>query len=105
MVIVGTDVHKRSHTFVAVDEVGRKLGEKVVRATTSGHLKAMAWARGEFGADLKWGIEDCRNLSARLERDLLSAGQKVVRVAPPINIDRRQWDEGLDALVALIASL
>ena len=40
MVIVGTDVHKRSHTFVAVDEVGRKLGEKVVRATTSGHLKA-----------------------------------------------------------------
>lgn len=84
MVIVGTDVHKRSHTFVAVDEVGRKLGEKVVRATTSGHLKAMAWARGEFGADLKWGIEDCRNLSARLERDLLSAGQKVVRVAPKL---------------------
>jgi len=29
----------------------------------------------------------------------------VVRVAPPINIDRRQWDEGLDALIGLIASL
>jgi len=26
------------------------------------------------------GIEDCRNMSARLERDLLAAGQKVVRV-------------------------
>ena len=82
MVVVGTDVHKRTHTFVAVVEVGRKLGEKVVAATSAGHHKALVWARGEFGDDLLWGIEDCRNLSARLERDLLSAGQKVVRVAP-----------------------
>jgi transposase len=27
-----------------------------------------------------WAIEDCRHLSARLERDLLTAGQQVVRV-------------------------
>ncbi len=26
MVIVGVDAHKRTHTLVAVDEVGRKLG-------------------------------------------------------------------------------
>ena len=32
MVVVGADVHKRTHTFVAVDEVGRKLGEKTVQA-------------------------------------------------------------------------
>jgi hypothetical protein len=25
MVVVGADVHKRTHTFVAIDEVGRKL--------------------------------------------------------------------------------
>ena len=36
MVVVGADVHKRTHTFVAVDEVGRKLGEKVVAATSVG---------------------------------------------------------------------
>ena len=84
MVVVGTDVHKRTHTFVAVDEVGRKLGEKVVAATTAGHLKALAWAREQFGEELLWGIEDCRNLSARLERDLLGAGQSVVRVAPKL---------------------
>ena len=89
MVVVGTDVHKRTHTFVAVDEVGRKLGEKVVPATTAGHDKALAWARGEFGKDLLWGIEDCRNLSARLERDLLSAGQQVVRVAPRLMAQTR----------------
>lgn len=84
MVVVGTDVHKRTHTFVAVDEVGRKLGEKVVAATTEGHRKALAWAREQFGEQLLWGIEDCRNLSARLERDLLTAGQSVVRVAPKL---------------------
>jgi transposase len=89
MVVVGTDVHKRTHTFVAVDETGRKLGEKVVPATTPGHQKALRWARTEFGDDLVWGIEDCRNLSARLERDLLSAGQRVVRVAPKLMAQAR----------------
>jgi transposase len=80
MVVVGADVHKRKHTFVAVDEVGRKLGEKTVNATTAGHIAAIMWARELFGTDLIWGIEDCRNLSARLERDLFNADQKVVRV-------------------------
>ena len=76
MVVVGTDVHKRTHTFVAVNEVGRKLGEKVVVAAAAGHAKALVWPRTEFGGDVLWGIEDSRNLSARLERDLLSAGRR-----------------------------
>lgn len=80
MIVIGTDAHKRSHTFVGADEVGRRLGEKTVKATTAGHATAIVWAREQFGTELIWGIEDCRNLSARLERDLLGAGQKVVRV-------------------------
>ena len=84
MVVVGADVHKRTHTFVAVDQAGRKLGEKVVAATTVGRHKALVWARVEFGNELVWGIEDCRHLSARLVRDLLSAGQQVVRVPPKL---------------------
>ena len=84
MVVVGADVHKRTHTFVAVDEVGRKLGEKVVAATSAGHHQALVWARKQFGTEVRWGIEDCRHLSARLERDLLSAGQQVVRVPPKL---------------------
>lgn len=89
MVVVGADVHKRTHTFVAVDEAGRALGEKVVPATTAGHHKALRWAREQFGAELLWGIEDCRPLSTRLERDLLGAGQKVVRVAPKLMAQAR----------------
>ena len=32
-VVIGVDAHKRSHTLVAVDQVGRKLGERAVPAT------------------------------------------------------------------------
>jgi transposase len=60
--------------------VGRKLGELTVRATTVGHLQALDWVRGHYGSEVVWGIEDCRQVSLRLERDLLDAGQRVVRV-------------------------
>ena len=43
-VVIGVDAHKRSHTLVAVDEVGRKLGERTVPATGEGHLQALEWA-------------------------------------------------------------
>ncbi|KKB97256.1 IS110 family transposase, partial [Mycobacterium nebraskense] len=89
MVVVGADVHKRTHTFVAVDQVGRKLGEKVVAATSYGHAEAVMWARERFGVEVVWGIEDCRHLSARLERDLLTAGQHVVRVPPKLMAQTR----------------
>jgi transposase len=89
MVVVGADVHKRTHTFVAVDEVGRKLAEKVVAATSAGHFEAVMWARERFGSEVVWAIEDCRHLSARLERDLLTAGQQVVRVPPKLMAQAR----------------
>jgi hypothetical protein len=40
MVVIGVDAHKRSHTFVAVDDVGRKVSERTLAATTEGHLEA-----------------------------------------------------------------
>jgi transposase len=84
MVVVGADVHKQTHTFVAVDEVGRKIAEKTVKAVSAGHAGAVMWARERFGGQVVWAIEDCRHLSARLERDLLTAGQQVVRVPPKL---------------------
>ena len=66
MVVVGADVHKRTHTFVAVDAVGRKLGEMVVKATGEGHRDAVVWVRERFGGEVVWGVEDCRHLSARV---------------------------------------
>ena len=89
MVVVGADVHKHTHTFVAVDEAGRKIGEKTLKAITAGHAEAVMWARERFGPDVIWAIEDCRHLSARLERDLFALGQKVVRVPPKLMAQTR----------------
>ncbi len=111
MVVVGADVHKRTHTFVAVDDVGRKLGEKVVSATTAGHQDAVCWARERFGVEVVWAIEDCRHLSARLERDLMAGGQKVVRVPPKMMAQTRASartpgkSDPIDALAVARASL
>jgi transposase len=111
MVVVGADVHKRTHTFVAVDHVGRKVGEKVVAAIGAGHADAVMWARERFGADVVWAIEDCRHLSARLERDLLTAGQRVVRVPPKLmaqtRASARTWGKSdpIDALAVARAYL
>jgi len=45
MVVLGIDAHKRTHTVVAVDEVGRQLGVRVTQATsTAAHLELVAWA-------------------------------------------------------------
>ena len=78
MVVIGADSHKRTHTVVAVDGVGRRLGEKTVRANRDGHLELLRWA-GRF-TEVSWALEDCRNLTRRLEGDLVGAGARVVRV-------------------------
>lgn len=36
MVTIGVDAHKRTHTFVAVDDVGKKLAERTLPATSEG---------------------------------------------------------------------
>lgn len=83
MVVLGIDAHKRSHTVVAVDDAGRKLGERTTGTTSDDHLTLLAWAE-KFGTDRVWAVEDCRHLSRRLEGDLLGAGERIVRVPPKV---------------------
>ena len=111
MVVVGADVHKRTHTFVGVDEVGQELGHKTFPATSEGHRAAVRWARKAYGPELRWAIEDCRHLSARLERDLLTDGQAVVRVPPKMMAEQRRIartrgkSDPIDALAVARAAL
>ncbi len=85
MVTFGVDAHKRTHTIVAVDGNGRQLASKTISTTTKDHLGLLTWAEQFADADgLLWAIEDCRHLSRRLERDLLAAGQSIVRVPPKL---------------------
>jgi hypothetical protein len=44
LIVIGADSHKRTHTVVALDAVGRRLGEKTVPTTSDGHLALVTWA-------------------------------------------------------------
>jgi transposase len=83
MMVIGIDAHKRSHTAVTVDEMGRQGFVKTVGVTAQDHLRLLKWAVG-LAEERLWAIEDCRHLTRRLERDLIAAGESVVRVSPKL---------------------
>jgi transposase len=89
VLFIGADVHKRSHTLVAVDPAGRTVGQVRVLANEAGHEKAYRWAKRFKDQDRVWGVEDCRHLTGRLERDLLAHGEKVLRVKPKLMARQR----------------
>ncbi|MET9030985.1 transposase [Nocardia sp. NPDC004168] len=64
--------------MVAVDAVGRRLAAKTIGTASEDHLKAVKWARQ--WPDMRFALEDCRHVTRRFERDLLSVGLEVVRV-------------------------
>jgi transposase len=88
MVVLGADLHKRNHTIVVIDETGRKLAEKTIEATDAGHLELRRWAAQ--WPDRRWGLEDCRHLSRRLDAELVRAGEPVVRVPPKLMAGARR---------------
>ena len=109
MVIIGVDAHKRTHTFVVVDELGRKLAERTLAATQEGHLEALSWA--ERWADRRFALEDCRHVTRRLEADLLVAGEAVMRVPTKLMAGARRGgrergkSDPIDALAVARAAL
>jgi len=110
MVIIGIDAHKRSHTLVCCDEQGRKCGERTIGSGSGDHLALIGWA-ARFGAERLWAVEDCRHLSRRLERDLLEAGERIVRVPPKLMAHARDGgrsygkSDAIDALAVARAAL
>ncbi len=111
MITLGIDAHKRTHTVVAVDELGRQLGCKTTTATTSDdHLGLVRWA-DRFGPERQWAVEDCRHLSRRLEADMIAAGERIVRVPPKLMAHARDSartygkSDPIDALAVARAAL
>jgi transposase len=110
MMIIGIDAHKRSHTAVTIDGNGRQQETKTVGTTTQDHLKLLKWATA-LGGERLWAIEDCRHMTRRLERDLIAAGESVVRVSPKLMADVRDSartygkSDPIDALAVARAAL
>lgn len=121
VVVVGIDVHKDTHCAVAVDEVGRQCGSaRTFRTTDAGCLQLLRWAhsgrgdrRGRSGDDgeVVFAVEDCRHLTTRLERVLLAAGARVLRVPPKLmagaraSARTRGKSDPIDALAIARAAL
>ena len=90
MIVIGVDAHKRTHTLVALDAVtGVDRGQTTVQASDDGALNALRFAAG-VDQDRVWAVEDCRHVTARLERALLGAGERVIRVPPSLTGESRK---------------
>jgi transposase len=106
MIVVGLDVHEHSLTAVAVDELGRTV------AARSGPVDAqiLDWASG-LEAERLWALEDCRHVTRTLERALLRAGERLVRVPPRLTAPQRRRSrtrgksDAIDALAIARAAL
>jgi transposase len=81
-VILGVDTHLDFHTAVAVDHLGRRLGELSVPATVKGYEELLRWAAG-FGTMRCAGVEGTSSYGAGLARHLRARGIEVLEVERP----------------------
>src|SRR4051794_15266531 len=111
MIVLGADMHKRSHTIAAVVAgTGELAGEQTVEVGMRGFAAALAWARRLAGAGV-WALEARPPVSGVFGRFLLVHGERVVRVAARLAAgDRRRGrDRGksdrIDAIAVARAAL
>jgi transposase len=102
MIAVGVDTHKDRHHAVALDQVGRQLGELVPAADAAGYVELQIWAERLGGAEeIVFGIEGAGSYGAGLCRHLQQVGHAVVEVERPRRADRRAGkSDRIDALAA-----
>jgi transposase len=111
MIVIGTDTHKRTHTCAAVSAgTGQLADELTVQAREPGFGRLLTWGRS-LDDERVWAIEDCRHVSGSLERFLIAAGERVVRVPPKLTGQSRRGERSagksdpIDALAIARAAL
>jgi transposase len=88
-VTVGVDTHKDVHVAVALDALGRQLGELAVATTTAGYQKLHHWAT-TFGHVESFGLEGTGSYGAGLARHLRRGGARVIEVNRPDRATRHR---------------
>jgi transposase len=81
-VIVGVDTHKHQHVGVALDGLGRRLGQRLVPATPAGYAELLTWATG-LGRVAVVGMEGSGSYGLGLARFLRRHDLTVLEVARP----------------------
>src|SRR5215212_1749435 len=104
--ILGVDTHLELHVAVALDQLGRRLGEITVPTSTRGYARLLRWAEG-FGTVGCVGIEGTSSYGVGLARYLHSAEIPVVEVERPKrhHLRRNGKSDSIDAEAAARAVL
>lgn len=90
MILIGADVHKHTHTLAAINSPnGELLDEKTAAASKTGFTLLVDWAKGLGDPERVWALEDCRHLTGPLERYLIAAGERVIRIPPNLTARER----------------
>lgn len=105
-VTVGVDTHKDSHVAVALDALGRRLGELATPATAAGYQQLRRWARDQ-GQVEAFGVEGTGSYGAGLARYLRRCGERVIEVNRPDRSTRHRQGKSdpIDAEAAARAVL
>jgi len=105
-VVLGVDTHLDLNVAVALDQLGRRLGELKVPTTTRGYERLLRWAEG-FGPVGCAGIEGTSSYGAGLARHLRAAGISVMEVERPKrrHLRRNGKSDPIDAEAAARAVL
>lgn len=105
-VTVGVDTHLDSHVAVAVDDLGRRLGERCVPTTVAGYAELLRWTQ-KLGRPAAFGIEGAGSFGAGLSRFLRGNAMEVLEVGRPKRRDQRRngKSDPLDAELAARAVL
>jgi transposase len=105
-IVVGIDTHKDTHTAVALDALGARLGAMTAPVSRDGYRRIETWARS-FGPVRAFGVEGTGSYGAGLSRALREAGHRVLEVNRPDRGARRRQgkDDTLDAEAAARAVL
>lgn len=89
IVTLGVDTHRDIHVAVALDQLGRRLGDLSVPTTVVGYHRLVEWAE-DFGKLGRAGVEGTDSYGVGLTRFLKARGVAVFEVGRPKRRHRRQ---------------
>lgn len=88
MITIGIDPHNDTHTAAAVEDSS---GQLTTPATDAGAEVLLAWAHRFAGdGELRFALEDVRNVSGCLERFLVARAELVLRVGTRLMVRNPQ---------------
>lgn len=88
-VVIGVDTHKDMHVAVALDGLGRRIGDVGAPATVCGYNKLLDWAEG-LGTIRGFAVEGCGSYGKGLVRHLVQRGVRVHEADRPARRGERR---------------